>query len=224
MDAALNSDTLKNIHNSVEQWAATYTWQYRTYGAHSTQRSEAIHSSMTTFCNKRDTLTKLTKKVKNMSQEILLKSELDRMRNKKKLHVEKTHNNSVMNKICKGFTKYPSFNMRYEMSQAAMCYVIEDIDLPENSEIDDDTQKKYMVKRIQNEKNDCDDLPSIDDLDYHIVLHENDHITSMSECSCQFPNCYGYPCRHMFRLAIQLNWKKVRQLHNYIFVLGYCIT
>ena len=34
-----------------------------------------------------------------------------------------------------------------------------------------------------------------------------DHITTVSSCSCQFPDCVGVPCKHMSRVYIQEHTK-----------------
>ncbi|KAL3765872.1 hypothetical protein ACHAWU_005405 [Discostella pseudostelligera] len=30
------------------------------------------------------------------------------------------------------------------------------------------------------------------------------HVTSLTRCSCQYPKCWGLPCRHIFRVMMEL--------------------
>ncbi|MGH7955104.1 MAG: hypothetical protein ACREOZ_04005, partial [Gloeomargaritales cyanobacterium] len=57
-----------------EVWIGRYTWTELTFGVHSTQRIEAIHSSVARFCKKSHPLLVITKKLENLADELALKS------------------------------------------------------------------------------------------------------------------------------------------------------
>jgi SWIM zinc finger len=42
------------------------------------------------------------------------------------------------------------------------------------------------------------------------TLDEYGHVTSTENCSCQFYNCYGIPCGHMWAVKFQTNSGEVR--------------
>ena len=46
-----------------KQWASRWTWQHLTLSAHSTQRSESIHSTIKQFLNALTLLTHLANKI-----------------------------------------------------------------------------------------------------------------------------------------------------------------
>ena len=54
---------LRIVYNQREQWAACFTWRHLMYGIHSTQRSEAIHSSIACWCSKTNMLVELYMKL-----------------------------------------------------------------------------------------------------------------------------------------------------------------
>ena len=53
---------LQTLYNRKSQWAARWTWGHLTMGAHSTQRSEAVNSSIKHFLNTHTLLTELVTK------------------------------------------------------------------------------------------------------------------------------------------------------------------
>jgi hypothetical protein len=40
---------LANLRDNVRHWAARYTWEHTTYGAHSTQRIESVHNAIKNY-------------------------------------------------------------------------------------------------------------------------------------------------------------------------------
>lgn len=66
---------LESLRARKEQWAACYTWRHRTFGIHSTQRAEAIHSAIRWFCSKKSTILGITNDLEQMADEHSLKIE-----------------------------------------------------------------------------------------------------------------------------------------------------
>ena len=54
---------LRVLYDKRKQWASRWTWQHLTLGAHSTQRSESIHSTIKQFLNAHTLLTHLANKI-----------------------------------------------------------------------------------------------------------------------------------------------------------------
>ncbi|MGH7973877.1 MAG: hypothetical protein ACREBR_00025 [bacterium] len=71
---------LESIKVKKEVWVGRYTWAELTFGVHSTQRIEAIHSSVARFCNKSHPLLVITRKLENLADELALKSETEAFR------------------------------------------------------------------------------------------------------------------------------------------------
>ncbi len=54
----------------------SYTWRHRTFGIHSTQRAEAIHSAIRWFCSKKSTILGITNDLEQMADEHSLKNRM----------------------------------------------------------------------------------------------------------------------------------------------------
>ena len=66
---------LETLYNKKSQWAARWTWGHLTMGAHSTQRSEAVNSSIKHFLNSHTLLTELVTKIEEYRETITDQSE-----------------------------------------------------------------------------------------------------------------------------------------------------
>ena len=67
---------LDTLASRKHKWAACFTWEHRTYGIHSTQRAEAMHSAIAVFCSKQHTILEIVTRLEQMAEEQALKSEL----------------------------------------------------------------------------------------------------------------------------------------------------
>ena len=54
---------LDSLYEKRKQWAARWTWEYLTLGAHSTQRSESVHASIKHYLKSNTLLTHLSNKI-----------------------------------------------------------------------------------------------------------------------------------------------------------------
>ncbi|MGH7955110.1 MAG: hypothetical protein ACREOZ_04035, partial [Gloeomargaritales cyanobacterium] len=70
-------DTMKQ---KKEVWVGRYTWGELTFGIHSTQRIESIHSSVARFCNKNHQISMIVKKLVNLADEHAFKSGIEAAR------------------------------------------------------------------------------------------------------------------------------------------------
>jgi hypothetical protein len=68
---------LSSLCARKEQWAVCYTWQYQTYGIHSTQRAEAIHCAINVFCCNTSTILDITKKLEQLAAEHTLRNKME---------------------------------------------------------------------------------------------------------------------------------------------------
>ena len=81
----------------------------------------------------------------------------------------------------------------------------------------EDCDAQWLVRRVRAEANDSPELRIDNDGNAHFS-YEDDHgltdsmperTTTTRTCSCQFPSCFGLPCRHMLRVYFQLNMNAV---------------
>ena len=64
-----------------EQWAACWTYKCLTYGLHSTQRIEAVHSAVQQYCKKSMLVTKLREELDRHAESAGSRSETTAIRN-----------------------------------------------------------------------------------------------------------------------------------------------
>jgi hypothetical protein len=72
---------LESLRIRKEAWAGCYTWQHRTFGVHSTQRAEAMHSVIAIFCSKSHTIMQLVELLENLAKEQSAKREFSNLKN-----------------------------------------------------------------------------------------------------------------------------------------------
>jgi hypothetical protein len=71
---------LERMGRKAHQWAACFTWGSTTFGIHSTQRAEAIHSVIHSFCSKHRTIVDLTRDLEQMAHHQQQKRETESLR------------------------------------------------------------------------------------------------------------------------------------------------
>jgi hypothetical protein len=211
---------LESLRARKEQWAACYTWRHRTFGIHSTQRAEAIHSAIRWFCSKKSTILGITNDLEQMADEHSLKNRMSTVMamlrgtigQKPMLlpGLEKTSNN---------MSPFPRIMMN---AQAALVLQYNCVALDDNSNRNVAADEEYyqvtrttigrdemsphdvMMHRECN-LSDYDHLNS--GIDHGIMPIGNvvqGHKTSLRSCSCQYPLLWGLPCRHMLRVMFHL--------------------
>jgi hypothetical protein len=79
----------------ASQWAACFTWSFKTFGIHSTQRVEAIHSVIQSFCSKHSSITDLVHDLERMAEHHLQKSETGALRQEMNIFLGSQHHGTL---------------------------------------------------------------------------------------------------------------------------------
>jgi hypothetical protein len=208
---------LERMRLRAPQWAACLTYQYRTFGIHSTQRAEAIHSAMQSrFADKNSTFLQLVKDLERMSEELEFRSfdkgYRDTLRSKL---LRVTGNNPVIYLPGDQYGHDVSGHARHLITAQCVNLVQFKVerhdDGPKNVPLQ---QQQYFTQRLIAKEN----VASIDKhqdfvLDVEFGLQycydEAGHITTLQSCTCQFPDCHGIACAHMWAVAHSLNCANV---------------
>lgn len=201
---------LSNLAQKKEKWAACYTWSTCTFGIHSTQRAEAIHSAIAMFCKTTHSIMEFTNMLEKMSEEQQLKSEIDAC---KLVLQQQQHggNAALMPAAMEIMEKVSPFAGEIVKGQAlqAVAYSLAD---GVTQSADDADDKRYKVTRRQPNVV----HPVSEDSTGNTVESDNDRRVdfgassfssrqreaSLSSCSCQFHKVWGLPCRHMFLIHL----------------------
>ena len=217
---------LEKLRSRGEQWAACYTWQYTTFGIHSTQRAEAIFSSVSTFCRKTARIWEIAKNLEQMANTQAMNSEHGALRVllNTKISAASSLLPPAVETVCSNITEFARNIVTAQASQVPLFHVKRcDDDVDANATNENDVFGQVFLVWFANsglseKQNDSvlsvagSDIPAlIRNIDFgdSQPSFQNSHKTTLQSCSCQFPNCWGLPCRHMFSVAHHLCWTKV---------------
>ena len=206
---------LANLKEIREQWAGCWTWSHTSFGIHSTQRSEAANSAISTFCSKSSTLLLIIRDLEQLAATTKIEAELSSVRYQLLGDSVET-GNSMAVFLVDGMTKWGRNNVFGQMKQCG-CYVIEQSPMEEGTspveEVIDVGNKQYRIQRSGEKKGHSDTIPEDEKqlrdleraLDHGVSnVSFSSHMTSLRECSCQYWSCFKLPCRHQLFLAIFL--------------------
>ena len=213
---------LSSLLARKEQWAACYTWRHKTYGIHSTQRAEAVHSAIAVFCSKGSSIVDITKDLEQMADEHTLKNKMQKVT--VMLRGTISSNLALLPGLERTAAQMEPFPRIMMNAQAALltkydCHVLED-----NTLAPSDDNKWFLVHPtnagdyaaphiISATGKDC----SISDYDgfnreadhgtlsMEIRMQSKGHRTNLKQCSCQYPKVWGIPCCHMLRVMFNLS-------------------
>lgn len=180
---------LDDMGSKKEMWAACYTWQHTTLGVHSTARAEAINSSVAAFCSKHSNVVDLLKDLEAMALDQAMASFYTRTRNEAQAGLP-AH-----------FRTRPSVEAwALRLSDFARKLVLAQVNLAMNYNIEKKDEDQYAIVYSGR----------VEDLDGYAQDHGaqevvQKRITSLEGCSCQFTSCWKLPCRHQFRLLLDLS-------------------
>ncbi len=214
---------LSSLLSRKEQWAACYTWKHKTFGIHSTQRAEAIHSAIAVFCSKRSSIVDITKDLEQMADEHTLKNKMQRVT----VMLRGTISNNLallpgLERTAAQMEPFPRIMMN---AQAALltkydCSVLEDNATTSSnyfSVVPTNVGDSVASHPIGQTEKDC----SISDYDgfnreadhgtlsMEVRMQIKGHKTTLKQCSCQYPKVWGIPCRHILRVMFHLSGSPV---------------
>ena len=137
---------LQALETRRKQWAARWTWQIRTLGVHSTQRAEAIHSSIKRFLSANTLLTQLASKIEESRNTISDMGEGKSIRLALKNASSTSDYHSVAENLLQIVTPFAFSIVKSQISRC-MQYGIEDKHLDKPSESENPIEV-YTVKYI----------------------------------------------------------------------------
>jgi hypothetical protein len=204
---------LQKMKLNAPKWAACYTWRHRTYGVHSTQRAEAIHSVIALFCSKHSSIIDLVMDIERMAEIQQNRAETDALR----LQFNHTIGPGakimpVANALADLLEEYPAHILRCQASQISL-YTHE-----ETTDIDSQGNKIYIVSINSTLYDDSDRTLATSQraMDYGLLEPgAPKYRTSINECSCQFEKCFGIPCRHRFYIMLVTGYSGVSDQNTF---------
>ena len=204
---------LINLFDRREKWAACYTWQHLTYGIHSTQRSEAINSSIAQWCRKTSILTELYNKLAYLAQTQAINSDSRYVRELWKKSVRTTVEEFAILRDIEKMVTPKAFELMKSQASLFPKYHISPYDM-----VKDGYYVMHDSKKVAHSSavNAIDDHESVNIT--YLTKAKKDEIacldkgisefttvsfveSSLKTCTCQYSRNYGLPCRHQFAVA-----------------------
>ena len=203
---------LQSMGAKAARWAACYTWQNKTYGIHSTQRAEAIHSVIQSFCSKHSSIKELVLDIERMASNQHSKAETEALRRQLNAKFGPTAATlPIAAKLAEELSEYAACILRSQAGQ------ITHYTKKRTAETDAHGSSVYLVSiddGIYDSSNfgdkSTEDKSTQRAADHGILeLGRPEHKTSVHECSCQFHSCFGLPCRHSLYIMFIEGYKEV---------------
>lgn len=216
---------LSSLCARKEQWAACYTWKHQTYGIHSTQRAEAIHSAIHVFCCNTSTILDITKKLEQLAAEHTLRNKMENVNVMLRGAIgAKPMVLPALEQTASMLHAFPRIMLN---AQASLLIQYECVPALYNNDVDVPEDEKYYLVvhsnasgnftspdgEICTENKKKSTLSDYDDFSTEVdhgmqpqanVIKSEGHKTSLKRCSCQYPRLWGLPCRHMLRVMFHL--------------------
>jgi hypothetical protein len=184
-----------------EHWAYRFTWQYVTLGLHSTQRIEAVHSAISHFLRASTLLTLLLPQLESYSFDVSTRASVRDFRFIQRLltAADQMAPHPFINALAPVLTAYALVLLKSQLHEA-MQYVAAPI-----AGGADGVVRSWSISRRPGTwglEGDAETQGDDADLGLSSPLFTAVRVTTLDGCSCQYPICYGLPCRHMLYLYV----------------------
>ena len=198
---------LTDLHMRRRKWMAVFTWAHTTWGVHSTQRAEAVHSALASRQLKNLSAVNLIDEMNAYNAQSRGRREVDDVRKR----LRQLAGAFAIPPLLKGLELIltphafellmTQFNMslKYKSAPAPDC------------DTNDPVPEYYVVQYA--EKTTIDNFTPVARDDGSTVSWQCDadfgigdfpahagHRTSLRDCTCQYPSVFGLPCRHILHL------------------------
>jgi hypothetical protein len=182
-----------------EHWAYRFTWRFVTMGLHSTQRIEAVHSAVEHFLRANTLLTELVPRLESYSVDVSVRAAVREHKFIERLLTAASQclPHPFINALAQELTAYALVLFKVQLQQAQFYSAVA---LPETEGAFTVTRRAGSWGVEGDEKAQGRDA----ELGISAPLFTKPRRTTLTVCSCQFPVCYGLPCRHMLILHILL--------------------
>lgn len=211
---------LGRLRKNMKQWGGVYIYQQFNCGIHSSQRVEAINSSVASICSKRMTLEVIVGKLIDIDSQQNMRAMMQYEKELVSSSVGKTPPPVFLAELTAGLTSYAKLLASSQVSQILQ-YSKKKIEISSTDDVPL-CELVYEVTRFKVDQlknaingNEGDRIKAelIVDLGLactRIVTHR----TSLLHCTCQYSKSYGMFCRHqlvvLFDVGIE-NWEVLKK-------------
>ena len=194
---------LKAFGERKEQWAARWTWAICTYGVRSTQRSEATHSAIKQFLRASGLITELLLQLTEYCVQTQQQQKTAELRKQLRAPVVQGVPKIIADMVT--LLTPAAFDVLKEQSMlAGMYYICEVPDMPETWRVyfnADGGAAEEADSILSIQEGDIQFASSVEEGRSH---RQQGHISTLLNCSCQFPTMRGIPCRHIIKVHMHV--------------------
>ena len=206
---------LQSLKLRKKQWAACYTSKHFTAGIASTARAEAMHSAISQFSNKCRSILDIVLDLEQMAEGQQFKSKMATVDVMLRSAIHQLNLPPGFESIQLKIGSYARMIMNAQIGQILQYHCARDNGGGSGSPT---TDTQFVVTRSgilpasvdlskpnEIQRSDYDQLELATDhgVDKYSIQGGSQHITSVSDCTCQFHKKFGIPCRH--QLSVMFN-------------------
>ena len=182
-----------------EHWAYRFTCRYFTLGLHSTQRIEAVHSAIAHFLRASTLLTNLLPQLESYSLDVSVRASVREYRFIERLMASANlcMPHPFITALASHLTAYALVLFKVQLQQSQFYTAVA---VPGEEGLFTVTRRAASWGT----EGDAEAQGGDADLGISASLFTAPRMSTLTACSCQFPVCYGLPCRHMLILYIVL--------------------
>ena len=195
---------LESLYSRRTRWMAALTWSITSWGVHSTQRAEAIHSALKSAKLKNTSCVNLLQKIIEYNQLSRARKEVDAIRRHLQNTAKLTPHVPVLLHELQG--KLTAYAFDLVMSQFALSigynstptwdtdsFLVSYAGITKVTSFTPVLSEEGMITSWQ-----CDADFGLGDFPGRAG-----HLTTLSHCTCQYPIVFQLPCRHILHLHFQ---------------------
>ncbi|MGH7955041.1 MAG: hypothetical protein ACREOZ_03685 [Gloeomargaritales cyanobacterium] len=190
-----------------EKWAARFTWRNMTYGCHSTQRAEAMNSSVASKCTARDSIRELILSLEAMASHHAMKSHTEAVRKQCESVCFQGTNMDLVEAVKDRLSHYAYQKLIEQAHHVLSC---------DSVSVESSGFFRVVRRKRKQADNRLFEIEHCNEIDYATpdVQQDADRLTSLTSCSCQHLSNMWLPCRHMFNVAFKIgvSEEQVRRL------------
>ena len=212
---------LERLYARKQQWMAKYACAFLSWGIRSTQRAESMHAAIKKKRLANSVIVNLIQALIDLNTASRDKKKVDEIRLALRQQIGAEALPPI---IASQRAKLSPFGYDLLLSQygQALKYAAEELE----GEFDDQGNQYYLVKYTGEYKpgdfspvlNEDGQVKSwISNVDFGIGdcdLNQAGHVTSLLDCSCQYENFFGIPCRHKIWVSLRDQANELMFLHR----------
>ena len=199
---------LESLWVKREHWLACLTWQHCSWGIHSTQRAESIHSAIKKVRLANKSMSSLIEHLVKLNEKQRDRHLVDDVRASIRTAADSANMSPLLEELSKRLTPH-AFDICKAQAARALMYTCARLSNSSHTVTYSSPNKPSALTPTVGEDGKIICWQCNADFGTESEPTLAGHQTSLENCSCQFYNCFRLPCRHMFLVHIVSQQQKL---------------